>query len=306
MKDTIMLTFQRIVFCIIVSICLSFSYSTAMATNTIGVISSDISPEIEDISYNIEETCNLAQNGIDLNWQFYYQLNDLEKLIYEGFEKNREVLIKGEECSFTIATYTNTDTINIKAYKDPVITAMRAFLADNPVEKIWMDYCKLSIHQVDNMVALMLKPQGSIDAQSATETFERRVSEFVKTLSGTDLEKLQAIHNWLIENVEYDLTTTNNGNVYGAVVEGHSVCSGFAYSFKYLSNKAGLNVVYVQGYYHSSKSDTYTYHAWNMAKVDSEWLLIDVTFDGSLGISSLFSWQDFGLHLPDSRFTYPN
>ena len=84
------------------------------------------------------------------------------------------------------------------------------------------------------------------------------------------------------------------------------MCSGFAYSFKYLSDKAGLNVVYVQGYYYASTNDTYTYHAWNMAEVDGEWLLVDVTFDASLGISSLFSWQNAGVHLPDSRFIYPN
>lgn len=288
MKNTIMTTLHRITVFSIVSICLTFACSSAMAADT--------------INPTITETDSISVNP----WQFYDQLSNIEKLIYEGFESNKAILLSGKSVDFSVPNYSDELKLNIDNCKTSVVTAMRAYLADNPAEKIWLDYCKLSIRLSDNQLIVIVTPQGGIDARNATETFEQLATEFVETLSGTDLEKLQAIHDWLSNNVEYDITANNNGNVYGAIVEGRSVCSGFAYSFKYLSDKAGLNVVYVQGYYYASTSDTYTYHAWNMAEVDGEWLLVDVTFDASLGISSLFSWQNAGVHLPDSRFTYPN
>lgn len=288
MKNTIMTTLHRITAFSIISIFLTFTYSSAMSADT----SNPTITETDIISIN--------------PWQFYDQLSNIEKLIYKGFENNKETLLSGKSVDFSVSSYSDELKLSIDNCKTSVVTAMRAYLADNPAEKIWLDYCKLSIRISDNLLIVIVTPQGGIDARNATETFEQLTTEFVETLSGTDLEKLQAIHDWLSNNVEYDITTSNNGNVYGAIVEGRSVCSGFAYSFKYLSDKAGLNVVYVQGYYYASTNDTYTYHAWNMAEVDGEWLLVDVTFDASLGISSLFSWQNAGVHLPDSRFIYPN
>lgn len=237
---------------------------------------------------------------------FYEQLSEMEKVIYDGLADNREQLMDGKEVSISFADSNLRTKENEDIFKSLIITAKRAYLADHPAEKIWMDNCKLFLRSRNGFLQMIVRPQGEFDTREASETFEQIADAFIQTLSGTDREKLEAIHNWLISNVQYDLTADNNGNAYGAIVEGRSVCSGFAYSFKYLADKAGLNVVYVQGYYYNSSTDTYGYHAWNMAEIDGEWLLIDVTFDNSLKNFSLFSWQDSGAHHPDPLFTYPS
>lgn len=274
--STIVITIRQLPFILFVIACL---FSTAMAT----------------------ETTPLNNTG----W-FYNQLNDTEKTIYNGFASNREALFDGEEVTIPFA-YSDMNTADyVDIYMVTIQTAQRAYLADFPAEKIWMDNCKLFLSYKNGFFQMIVRPKDEFDMRKATETFEQAADEFISTLSGTDLEKLQAIHNWLVCNVQYDLNATYKGNAYGAIVEGRSVCSGFAYSFKYLADKVGLNVVYVQGYYYYPKTNTYGYHAWNMVEVDGEWLLVDVTLDRSIGNFSLFSWQNLGYYYPDSLFTYPS
>ena len=246
------------------------------------------------------------KTNVDSSDWFYNQLNEMEKTIYNGFANSKEKLLNNQESLFPFAYGDLRTSSNINYFKSSTQTAQRAYLADNPAEKIWMDNCKLSLSSQGGLVQVRIKPKGILDIQSATETFEQITTEFVSTLSGTDYEKLQAIHDFLVRHVQYDVTTSNNGNAYGALVERRSVCSGLSYSFKYLADKAGLDVVYVQGYYYQSRSNTYDYHAWNMAEVNGKWILIDVTFDRSLQNFNLSSWQNSEAHFPDSLFTYPS
>lgn len=296
MKSTVINFVRFLTIFIIALMCLTTTCSASENTDSTSSVQQNVA--ITEAS-DTEDVQN-SQSPMNVKW-FYNQLSDMEKVIYDGFANKRESLLDGKEVYIPFASSSFKSSMTTNEFKDLIITAQRAYLADNPVEKIWMDNCKLYLCCKDNLMQIRIKPQGKFDTREATETFEQIATEFVETLSGTDLEKLQAIHNWLTHNVKYDLTAENNGNAYGAIVEGRSVCSGFAYSFKYLADKAGLNVVYVQGYVSTSY-----YHAWNMAEIDGEWILIDVTFDRSLRNSSLFYWQDSRCHHPDSLFTYPS
>lgn len=294
MKNSIIKAIRLLPITVIALICLTSICSAAEAPMY------DMAESSEDI-VSPEEVQVTTHTG----W-FYEQLSEMEKVIYDGLADNREQLMDGKEVSISFADSSLRTKENEDIFKHLIMTAKRAYLADHPAEKIWMDNCKLFLCSKNRFLQMIVRPQGEFDTREASETFEQIADAFVQTLSGTDREKLEAIHNWLISNVQYDLTADNNGNAYGAIVEGRSVCSGFAYSFKYLADKAGLNVVYVQGYYYNSSTNTYGYHAWNMAEIDGEWLLIDVTFDNSLRNFSLFSWQDSGAHHPDPLFTYPS
>ena len=297
MKSSITKTLRYFPTFIILFICLISLCTTADAT-TCG-----ISEKIETVEANIiqEEIPQINHTG----W-FYEQLNEMERVIYNGFAINRDQLMDGKEVSISFDVTILRTKENEDIFRSLIMTAKRAYLADHPAEKIWMDNCKLFLSSRNGFLQIIVRPQSKFDPREATESFEKIANKFVDTLTGTDREKLQAIHNWLVSNVQYDLTADNNGNAYGAIVEGRSVCSGFASSFKYLADKAGLNVVYVQGYYHYTSTDTYGYHAWNMAEVDGEWILIDVTFDQSLQNFNLSSWQNSEVHFPDSLFTYPS
>lgn len=328
MKSKILSALSRISLVLCLAVCLSGTCFAAEATEATtdtnqenyttnmdseGMTKNDNTDDITDSSKasndnttTVEELENQEENEevlpVSAKW-YYQQLGELEKVVYDGFEENREDLIDGETVYVTLQDYDSQSFTD--EFKRLIITAQRAYLADNPADKIWMDNCKLFLCVRNGSTELKVKPEGEFDTRGATEEFEEKANEFLETLSGTDYQKLIAIHDWLMSNVKYDLEGENRGNAYGAIVEGRSVCSGFAYSFKYLADKAGLNVIYVQGYYHNANTDTYGYHAWNMAEINGEWYLIDVTFDTSLQSTRLFRWHNQGDHYPDSCFTYP-
>lgn len=87
-----------------------------------------------------------------------------------------------------------------------------------------------------------------------------------------EIEKLLSIHDYLTDNIIY---STQNGQKaytpYGALVEGIAVCQGYSLAYKYLCDRAGLDVSYVV--------DTPHNHIWNVAEIDGKFYHIDVTWD---------------------------
>ena len=105
-------------------------------------------------------------------------------------------------------------------------------------------------------------------------------SKIVDDATGTNYQKIQYIHNWLIDNVQYDLTynAENNRDIYGAFVNGSVVCEGYAKSFKYLLDKLEIPCILVSGKAINSKNETEN-HMWNYVKINEIWYGVDVTWD---------------------------
>lgn len=100
----------------------------------------------------------------------------------------------------------------------------------------------------------------------------------------TDFEKELALHDWIVDHCEYDLTARyslsatgrpDNKNPYGLLVEGYGVCLGYATSFQLLMDLAGVECITVVGASVNSSRD----HAWNMVKLEGEWYCVDPTWD---------------------------
>lgn len=94
----------------------------------------------------------------------------------------------------------------------------------------------------------------------------------------SDLQKAAALHDYLAVNSEYDYQNYLDENVpaishtaYGTLVNGTSVCQGYALAYKYLLNQLGIECYMV-----SSKSAN---HAWNMVKLDGKYYHVDATHD---------------------------
>ena len=65
----------------------------------------------------------------------------------------------------------------------------------------------------------------------------------------SDYDKFKAVTNWIVSNVRYD---DNNETKYqhdltGAVLDGLSVCDGYASTFYYMANAVGLNALFEGG-----------------------------------------------------------
>lgn len=101
-----------------------------------------------------------------------------------------------------------------------------------------------------------------------------------------DYEKALAIHDWLALHCKYGRIPDDSGdeyNVYGALVKGMAVCSGYAKAYQYLlQEKLGIPCEYV------SSSDMN--HAWNMVKIGSKYYHVDVTWDDSSYVGGVNHW----------------
>ena len=90
-------------------------------------------------------------------------------------------------------------------------------------------------------------------------------------------EKLKLVHDFIIDNTEYDTLKMENindptyqsSNAYGVLMEHYGICSGYADTLAIFLNKLGIIN------YKISNDE----HIWNLAYVNNKWVHIDLTWD---------------------------
>ena len=233
-----------------------------------------------------------------INKFFYNQLNENQKIIYKGLEDNKDNLKQG---NYKITFESNFSDILSKENGSEELgrdyqTAIEAFTHDNP-EIFYIDVNKmyLNIETVKKILTttynVYISPaQGSTylaDEFSDINQIENGIAAIEKikdiilsNLKGTNYDKILFIHDYLINNIEYDSSYQQVGSysVYGALIGKKCVCEGYAKAFKYLANAAGFECELMQGTATNSNGKTES-HAWNCIKLNGTWYEIDVTWD---------------------------
>lgn len=118
------------------------------------------------------------------------------------------------------------------------------------------------------------------------KAYRKKVEDIVNQIlsvpglqSMTDFQKEVFVHDFIINNIEYDHTLGNNGarlepyTVYGALVEKKAVCEGIAKTVKLLLNLLDVKCIVVSGLYEGEG------HSWNIVKIDGWNYHLDVTMD---------------------------
>lgn len=112
--------------------------------------------------------------------------------------------------------------------------------------------------------------------------FENAIVEALGSKKGenmTELQKALALHDWLVENCQYDVTKSNPNKFrpYGAIVNGLPVCQGYAEAYEALLGYVGIKSEVVTG----TKRDSYGMdnHAWNRVTINGTKYYVDVTGD---------------------------
>ena len=90
-------------------------------------------------------------------------------------------------------------------------------------------------------------------------------------------EKIKVIHDYIIDNTEYDKLKYNNRNdntyksntAYGVLIEGYGTCNGYADAMAIFLDK--LNIIN----YKISNDE----HIWNLVYLDGKWYHLDLTWD---------------------------
>lgn len=125
------------------------------------------------------------------------------------------------------------------------------------------------------------KVELSIEKNYSKDDIDKISSEIIKVInknitpSMTVREKIKVLHDYIIENTDYDQEFLSNESIYnsgvaiGPLFEGKAICSGYTDLMAIFLDELGI------ANYKVSSID----HVWNLVKVDGEWLHLDLTWD---------------------------
>ena len=108
----------------------------------------------------------------------------------------------------------------------------------------------------------------------ARRKFDERVEDILSgiTPTMTEFEKELYIHDMLVDRNTYEYGD-NCYTAYGALVDGNSVCDGYAKAFQCLLMRTGIQSFRVVGYGNGGS------HAWNYVRIDGKYYQTDSTWN---------------------------
>ena len=130
-----------------------------------------------------------------------------------------------------------------------------------------------------------------IEKLDLLETIKKEIDRQLEGFS--DYDKIREVHNWLIDNIEYDvnLNADEPYSISGALTEGKAVCEGYARSFKYIMDELEIPCVLISGTGTNSNGETES-HAWNYVQLDGNWYAVDVTWDDPIIVGNGYVAED--------------
>lgn len=266
---------------------------------------------------NIENSENdVNYDNIVVNKYFYNQLERYSKTIYKAFESNKENMKEG---TYKINLGTSFSNILSKQNGQEELgkyyqSAIEAYTYDNPdvfylsPNKMYLNIetttkgqnktYNVYINNGEEANYLNEEFSNKQDINLALEKIEAIRKQIIHNKTGNDYEDIKMVHDYLVENIEYDtsLQEKNIYNIYGALINGKCVCEGYARAFKYLLDGLGIESTMVigKGINSSGQSEN---HAWNYVKLENNWYAVDCTWDdpviiggGYIGNSSKYRY----------------
>lgn len=205
-----------------------------------------------------------AQDGQDI---FYYAFSALET--QEERRLYQEVLtslVRRER-------ETELSTLSIDLI-DPVFQCV---MSDHP-EIFYVDGYTSTTYKLGSELK---KITFSGDFTLEEEEIARRTGLLEKAAAGwlegiprdaDDYETVKYLYEYLIEHTEYEKGTADSQNICSVLLNGRSVCQGYAKTLQWLCQKAGIPALLATGQANGGG------HAWTVVEVDGEWYHVDPTW----------------------------
>ncbi len=278
------------------------------------------SPTVENVTVNkeeikepetekLEEEVVIETHHTPLAASKYYQFSTLsatEKEIYG-------VISASASKSLNVADISKFEVKYETAY-----SVLQKFIADNPqyfyISRSYIittnadtgDVLAIILSYTDGTVAdtfdNSLNLTKSADRKVIADKIDKLTKAIEKILENipsnfTELEKEKIIHDYIQKNVTYDYVAAGTNyvsaaalphayDIYGAAVEGKSVCEGYSKLFQYLCYCTGINATQITGTADGGA------HMWNAVNIDGKWYQTDVTWDDG---SDYLSYAYFNL-----------
>ena len=133
-----------------------------------------------------------------------------------------------------------------------------------------------------------------VDIPASVQSDYASVARYIAERESDEVQRLKALHDYVADRLAYDVVALRTLNmpsqrakdVFDAKM---AVCAGYSALLARMGEEAGLEVVVVSG--HAREEDgslSKLGHAWNAAKVNGGWVLIDATWDAGAVNGSQF------------------
>lgn len=118
----------------------------------------------------------------------------------------------------------------------------------------------------------------------AREDRQKEIDAVVQTIldnapkEGTEYEKIQYVYEYVINHTDYQEGSPDNQNIYSVLVNGKSVCAGYARTTQYLLEQLDVFCTYVTGQAKRPDLKEAVPHAWNLISCDGAYYFVDTTW----------------------------
>ena len=195
-------------------------------------------------------------------YPYYQMLDETGKHLYRQIYANAQAL----NLAFAPVEAVNTNTVR---------NAFEAVCNDHP-ELFFLETaygCKYMRN--GQCVEIDLKTNRTADnLEKSRAAFLGQAQEILAGAQGLadPFAQEQYVHDALIARTEYDLSAPMNQSAYSALVNGRTVCAGYARAFQYLLQQLGIPCYYCTGYAGQN-------HAWNIVGFEDGYYNVDTTWD---------------------------
>ena len=196
-------------------------------------------------------------------YPYYGMINETQKALY------RQLYANANDMQKNFSPVTDITANDLK-------NAFTAVVSDHP-ELFWVDtaykYKYAPLGQVADLTLVFNVTANDIDTSKSK--FEDAAKQILDETYGqyTDYDKEREAHDALISRVKYDANAPMNQSAYSALVDGRTVCAGYARALQYVLQQLDIPCYYVMGYAGEN-------HAWNIVKLeDGQYYNVDSTWD---------------------------
>ncbi|MBP5609290.1 MAG: hypothetical protein J6X66_13620 [Lachnospiraceae bacterium] len=113
-----------------------------------------------------------------------------------------------------------------------------------------------------------------------------------------DYEKVKYVYKYIIVNTDYVLGAPDNQNILSVMINGRSVCQGYAKALQYVLNDVGIPCTMVVGKVNGGEG-----HAWNLVYIDNAYYYVDSTWGDSGYLAASGAYTD---HIGEVNYNYLN
>lgn len=219
-----------------------------------------------DNSFIVQEEEPIISKSIPVKYTFYYdQLNPTEKQIYEAML----CASQNYEQKFYIGRNLKDHDIN---------KTICAFFNDYP-EFYWTNSVVVKIVGDKFYLEYEIEPNTKetvekikMESQKIVDSIPQNYSEYDKALY---------LYEYIINNTAYEENSEDNQDLRSVILYKKSVCGGYARTYQYLCNLAGIKCTTVNGSITDSETGETSNHAWNLVNLNNKYYWVDSTWGDS-------------------------